>query len=76
MVTITTTPCLLVELLVFGKNFLGLGGAYRRPDGDQTHLISSLIESWGSNTAQTQAWNGSELNQNWLIFAPEEVPLK
>jgi len=30
----------------------------------RTHLISSLIESWLSNTEQTQAQNGSELKEN------------
>ncbi len=35
-----------------------------RTDGYQTHLISSLIESWGPKTEQTQAWSGSELKEN------------
>ncbi len=30
----------------------------------RTQFNSSLIESWGSKTAQTQAQSGSEPNQN------------
>ncbi len=30
------------------------------PNTRKTHLNSSLIESWGSDTEQSQAWSGSQ----------------
>ncbi len=39
----------------------------------RTQFNSSLIESWGSKTEQTQAQNGSEPNQNCLIFTSVEL---
>jgi len=47
-----------------------------RQNTAETHLNSSLIESWGSKTEQTQAQSGSEPNQNCLIFAYDELGIK
>ncbi len=56
------------------------GGPHRAAvfvsEARRTQLNSSLIESWGSNTEQTHAQNGSEPNQKRLISASVELGIK